>query len=1006
MQIDNIEQLLRQNSQFSSLPETTIKKTASKLEIVSYQLGDTIVRTGDYASALYIVGKGKARMVDDTSQDKSITLAVLNPGDIFGVQSLLSALPAESSVRAAGKLDLLKLAKTDLDRLVKQFPQFRAQLETLVQQRSEFQLLRTLSLLSNLTLPEAQKVAQAVETIALKPNEFLFHEGSNTDAAYIVRSGSIQLIKESAANFPLAKLKPGELCGETTLLNDEPQPISAVASEETVIWRLAKTLFSSLVNKPKIDRIVNQIAENRRLQQQTILANPHNTSVNRPQTTFRFIKSKAERKLFAPSYYFAQVDNRVLEGLGCLATIDRFYWRQHNLQSAIERQLLLGQHDNLYSISRKAEAIGYMTRLLRLNLPQLKMVALPAIVADAEGHLSVILDCSKNYITLANPLTGLTRIDLKKFGATWNGQLLTVNYVPNFGNAGKQTQNIFQQFFPLARPYWRVLTWIGFISLVLQLLGLVTPLFSQVIIDKVLVHGDYSLLFLMLLGMLFATGFKLASGALRELMVAHALKRISVSLLIKFFNHVLSLPKAVFSQWQVGDFTVRFQENEKLLQLVAQSGFKIVIDSSTVLVYLAILLQKNAKLTGITLIFVIAYGLVLVISTPLLRANDRRVFQRNRDVESHLIETISGIETVKSIATENLFFHQGFNLITKAKKAEFRGALLAFNIGLISNLINQSSTIFILGYGAKLTLQGTLTTGQLVAFNSMLGLLLGSFQSLIGVWDELQEINISFERINDVLVLPLEQQDPTAIMPKITGHIRLENVYFGYQNNQQDILNDINLEILPGEKVAIVGRSGSGKTTLANLLIKLLQPTSGKIYLDQIDISNIELSSYRQQIGVVEQNPFLFNGTIKDNIAKANPTASLETVAAAARQAGASEFIESLPMQYETQIGERGMTLSGGQRQRLVIARALLNNPRILIMDEPTASLDSESERIILENLEQQTAGRTTITIAHRLSTIRNADRIVVLDRGRIVETGSYEELQRRDGLYSYLNRT
>ncbi|NJO97858.1 MAG: peptidase domain-containing ABC transporter [Pleurocapsa sp. CRU_1_2] len=667
---------------------------------------------------------------------------------------------------------------------------------------------------------------------------------------------------------------------------------------------------------------------------------------------------------------------------------------------------------DLTSFSRQAEALGYLTCLLHLNnerLDNLKIADLPALI-EYDDTLCLLLCVSEFEITLVNPIKGIIKCDrYGDFDNKWNGKVLTFKIVPNLGNFGNKTWQMLRQFVPWLRDYGYILVWVLVISFASQILGLAEPLFSGVIIDGVLDKGNYSLLLLILGGMLIVTTFQLVASSLEQVLVTQAMKRISISLLLRFFQHILALPKAIFSQWQVGDFTVRLYENEHLLQLVSQSGFSVLINSVTSIFYLIILLNQNAKLTGVALIFVIAYALLLVISTPLLRANDRHVFECQRRSQSHLIATLTGIETVKAISTEALFFKEGIDLIVKSHLASFKGALLSFNIGLIGQAIDLTSTICIMGYGAFLTLpsalnpQPELSLGELVAFNAILGLLLGSLQSLIGVWDEIQQIKISFERINDVLALPVEQQDPTAIMPEIKGHVRLENVFFRYENTTQDVLQDINLEVFPGETIAIVGKSGSGKTTLVNLLVKLFDPTQGKIYVDNIDVSNIELSSYRRQIGVVEQQPFLFNGTVRENIAKANPSASLDTVARAAKLAGADEFIESLPLQYDTQIGERGMTLSGGQKQRLIIARALMTSPRILLLDEPTASLDSDSERTILENLARQTAERTSFLVAHRLSTVLHADKIVVLDRGRIIETGTHEQLLERGGFYADL---
>ena len=1016
IEIDNIEAVVRRNSLFGLLTEEQFawvkQEIVPKLESVEYKFGEDIIRAGEVVTEFYLIAEGKARVIGRTG-NKNITLGILSPANNFGESSLLFADSSPITVRASSDLSLQKLNKIEFDRLLAHFPKIGSKLLSSVQQQAEFRFFRTLKLFSSLKLPEACKYQQKVRYLKLQAGQPLFTAGQTADAAYIVRSGSVRLVSQD--NTTLAILRVGDICGETALLSDSDEySVKAIASQDSMLLHLPRQEFQGIVQRPKIKQELQQIADNRELQYQAVLAHGNERDIQDKLTNkLTFHKTKLDTKRFYNSTFtYATVDNPLLGGIACLATIDRHFKQQHDRPPIIERQLAQRRVPDLISFSRQAEALGYLTCLLHLNderLNKLQVADLPALI-EYDNALCLLLSVDGFEITLIDPVKGIIKCDrYGDFADNWNGKVLTFKIVPNLGNFGNKTWQMLGQFVPWLRDYGYILVWVLVISFASQILGLAEPLFSGVIIDGVLDKGNYSLLLLILGGMLIVTAFQLVSSSLEEIMVTQAMKRISISLLLRFFQHILSLPKAVFDQWQVGDFTVRLYENENLLQLVSQSGFSVLINSITSLFYLIILLNQNAKLTGVALIFVLAYALLLIISTPLLRANDRKVFECQRRSQSHLIATLTGIETVKAIATENLFFKEGIDLIVKSHLASFKGALLGFNIGLVGQAINLASTICIMGYGAWLTLpsalnpQPELSLGELVAFNAILGLLLGSLQSLIGVWDELQQIKISFERINDVLALPVEKQDPTAIMPQIKGRVRLENVYFRYENTTQDVLQDISLEVLPGETIAIVGKSGSGKTTLVNLLVKLLDPTQGKIYVDNIDISNIELSSYRRQLGVVEQQPFLFNGTVRENIAKAIPNASLDVVAKAAKLAGADEFIESLPLQYDTQIGERGMTLSGGQKQRLIIARALLTSPRILLLDEPTASLDSDSERLILENLARQTADRTSFLVAHRLSTVLHADKIIVLDRGRIVETGNHEQLLEQGGFYADL---
>ncbi|MEQ8962261.1 MAG: peptidase domain-containing ABC transporter, partial [Coleofasciculus sp. C2-GNP5-27] len=318
-------------------------------------------------------------------------------------------------------------------------------------------------------------------------------------------------------------------------------------------------------------------------------------------------------------------------------------------------------------------------------------------------------------------------------------------------------------------------------------------------------------------------------------------------------------------------------------------------------------------------------------------------------------------------------------------------------------------TTILLWFGAWLVIQNELTIGQLVAFNMLMGNVIRPFQRLIVLWNELQEVVIAVERINDVIEAEPEEElhsSSRQSLPPIRGHIRFEQVTFRYHPESDfNTLENVSFDVQPGQMVALVGRSGSGKTTISKLVLGLYPPTEGKILIDGYDVTSLSLRSLRQQIGVVDQDTFLFGGTIRENITVGHPEATLDDVIDAAKQAGAHQFIKELPMGYETQIGEGGGMLSGGQRQRLAISRALLGNPRLLILDEATSNLDAESERIIQTNLNTILTNRTTLVIAHRLSTVRNADRILVLDRGVVVESGTHDELMAKRGQYFYLNQ-
>jgi CRP-like cAMP-binding protein len=393
MQIGDIKQLLQQNPLFDSLPLSTINELAKKFSVVSFQFGDTVIHGGELGEAFYIIAAGKARVVTYTNKDKPITVAILTKDDSFGEESLLCGQPAQATVRATENLTLLKLADADFGKLIREFPDFRKELEAQVLQQTKLKFLKSLNFFSNLTLPETQKLLQAIETIHLKKDEFLFHEGERADAAYIINKGSIRLTKESAENTTLGILKTSDLCGEVPLLQSSSQFSSAVAVADTVVWRLSQEVFFQLTTtNPKVYECITQLAKNRSLQQQAILANRDTLDKKpKPRTTFQFKKVKIGKGFFDHQYLFVQVETPILAGIACLDIINHFYHRQSHLQSTLEKQILEARSDTLITISRKAEAQGYLTRLLYLNDQRLAMPTFPAIVESNEGNSSCFL---------------------------------------------------------------------------------------------------------------------------------------------------------------------------------------------------------------------------------------------------------------------------------------------------------------------------------------------------------------------------------------------------------------------------------------------------------------------------------------------------------------------------------------------------------------------------------------------------------------------------------------
>ncbi len=672
----------------------------------------------------------------------------------------------------------------------------------------------------------------------------------------------------------------------------------------------------------------------------------------------------------------------------------------------LERRYLPGMAppgpEDLIRIARK---IGLKARLVSVGWERLEKTPMPALAMLNDGRVVVIGLASADKVLIQDPAqpTPFERARAE-FETEWTGRLILLGRRASIETVANAFG--FRWFLSAVHRYRHVLGEVLVASFFLQLLGLVSPLFFQVVVDKVLVHRGISTLDVLMIGLGIVSFFEVALGALRTYVFSHTTNRIDVELGARVFDHLLALPISYFSNRRVGDSVARVRELETIRNFITGSALTLIIDLFFTIVFFLVMFLYSETLTFVVLASLPFYVVISAVVTPVFRRRLDEKFARGAENQAFLVETVSGAETLKSMAVEPQMQQRWEEQLAAYIRAGFRTQNLG-NIGSQAvQFVNKVTIVLTLYLGAKAVIDGDLTVGELVAFNMLAARVASPVLRIAQLWQDFQQTRVSVERLGDILNSPRESaQNSTASLPPMKGSVRFEHVTFRYRIDGPPVLSDVSLDIQAGQVIGIVGPSGSGKSTLGKLVQRLYTPETGRVFVDGVDLAMVDTVWLRRQIGVVLQESILFNRTVRENIALAEPAAAMERVIQAATLAGAHEFVLELPQGYDTQIGERGSSLSGGQRQRIAIARALMSNPRILILDEATSALDYESERIVQENMRGIAAGRTVLIVAHRLSTIRRADRIVTIDRGRVVEDGTHDDLIRQGGRYAQLHR-
>ena len=694
-------------------------------------------------------------------------------------------------------------------------------------------------------------------------------------------------------------------------------------------------------------------------------------------------------------------------GLRAICNIASFY-RIAADPKHLERELALGARASTEGdIVRAAQRIGLKARIVSgFDVGRLASLPLPAILKLRDGTFTLIV--ARNQAGLHRIVSPVTQIyrELDAADLFEEAEAIAILATRRFAGAGQDPKTFgFRWFLPSLWRYRKPLAHVLLASLFVQIFALVTPIFFQIVVDKVLTHKSYSTLYVLAVGLVLIGLFDVVLQYLRTYALSHTTNRIDVELGQRLFQHLLRLPISYFETRAAGQTVARIRELENIRSFLTGQGMFSALDLLFTFVFIGVLTAYSWKLTLIVVASIPFYLAIGFLVRPLLREKVKEKFNRGAASQQFLVETVVGMQTVKSAAVEPLMQVQWEERLAAYVRTGFDASMLS---ALGQNLIQYVSKLtnaLLLLFGAYAVINGELSVGALVAFNMIAGQTTTPLLRLSQLWQDFQQVQVSVDRLGDILNHPPERSGSMGVMPpRPRGRIEMKHVTFRYRTAAPEALKDLSLSIKQGEVVGIVGPSGSGKSTLSKLIQRLYIPETGQITLDGVDLSQVDPAWLRSNIGVVLQENLLFNRTIHDNIAFANPAMPRAQVMAVAKLTGADEFIAKLADGYDTLIEERGSNLSGGQRQRIAIARALATNPPILIFDEATSALDYESERVIQQNMERIVKNRTVIIIAHRLGAVRGCNRIFGIEDGRLVEAGAHADLLRRaNGLYARL---
>jgi len=695
----------------------------------------------------------------------------------------------------------------------------------------------------------------------------------------------------------------------------------------------------------------------------------------------------------------------------CLAAIAQHHRLAINPERLIEDYALVAQEPSVATVLRIATDIGLKAKADKLSWEGLlaQEGVFPLIAKMKDGNAVIVMAAQAKdagQVAILNPLaenaTAAQVLDKQNFCELWSGNVFFIKRMYALPEENRPFG--LRWFIPEIMKQKGALRDIAIAAIAMHILGLASPIFFQLVIDKVLVHQSVGTLWVLAVGICMALVFDSMFGFLRQLLTLSATNKIDMRLTRRTFSHMLSLPIDYFETTTAGVVTRHMQQVEKIRGFLTGRMFFTVLDVTSLFIFLPLLFSYSTKLALITLVFTCLIAGVVAVLVPIFQRRLKDLYQAEGERQSMMVETIHGIRTIKALAIEPAQRRQWDQRSAQAINMHFRVGKLGITGNAVTDFLGKLLPVVIIVIGAQEVFDQTLSVGALIGFQMISNRVVTPLIAVVALVNEYQETALSVRMMGEVMNRPSEgRAGAGGLRPDLAGEISFEDVTFRYPGSSVSALDRASLTIKAGSVVGIVGRSGSGKTTLTKLIQGLYTLQEGIVRFDRVDAREIELPHLRRQIGVVLQENFLFRGTVRDNISVAKPEATFEEIVAACDASGASEFIERLPQGYNTLLEENASNLSGGQKQRLSIARTLLNKPRILVLDEAASALDPESEAIFIRNLSKIAVGRTVIMISHRLSTLVNADAILVMQQGKLVDSGRHQDLLTRCETYQQL---